>query len=53
MELKNTLDILNNQIEIEYFIHGAVCISYSGRCMMSNNFSMRDANVGGCAQSCR
>lgn len=52
-ELKSTLDILNNQIEIEYFIHGAVCISYSGRCMMSNNFSMRDANVGGCAQSCR
>lgn len=52
-ELKNTLDVLDNKIEIEYFIHGAVCISYSGRCMMSNNFSMRDANVGGCAQSCR
>lgn len=40
-------------IEIEYFIHGAVCISYSGRCTMSNNFSYRDANIGGCAQSCR
>lgn len=52
-ELKLLLDALNQQIEIEYFIHGAVCISYSGRCMMSNNFSLRDANVGGCAQSCR
>ncbi|MEG0992099.1 MAG: U32 family peptidase [Malacoplasma sp.] len=52
-ELKATLEVLDNKIEIEYFIHGAVCISYSGRCMMSNNFSMRDANVGGCAQSCR
>lgn len=52
-ELKFLLKNLNNAIEIEYFIHGAVCISYSGRCMMSNNFSLRDANVGGCAQSCR
>ncbi len=52
-ELKILLKNLNNEIEIEYFIHGAVCISYSGRCMMSNNFSLRDANVGGCAQSCR
>ncbi len=52
-ELKLLLENLNNEIEIEYFIHGAVCISYSGRCMMSNNFSFRDANVGGCAQSCR
>lgn len=52
-ELKLMLKNLNNLIEIEYFIHGAVCISYSGRCMMSNNFSLRDANVGGCAQSCR
>lgn len=52
-ELKLLLKNVNNEIEIEYFIHGAVCISYSGRCMMSNNFSLRDANVGGCAQSCR
>lgn len=52
-ELSLILKNLNNAIEIEYFIHGAVCISYSGRCMMSNNFSLRDANVGGCAQSCR
>ncbi len=44
---------LENKIDVEMFIHGAVCISYSGRCMMSNNFSLRDSNVGGCAQSCR
>lgn len=44
---------LKDLIEIEYFIHGAVCISYSGRCTMSNNFSYRDANIGGCAHSCR
>lgn len=52
-ELKLLDKNLNQQVELEYFIHGAVCISYSGRCMMSNNFSLRDANVGGCAQSCR
>ncbi len=40
-------------IDIEYFIHGAMCIAYSGRCMLSNYFSRRDANRGGCSQSCR
>lgn len=44
---------LNGIMEVEYFIHGALCVGYSGHCMMSNNFSLRDANVGGCAQSCR
>ncbi len=56
LSLKEIEDItinLKDAIELEVFIHGAVCISYSGRCMMSNNFSLRDANVGGCAQSCR
>ncbi len=52
-EIRKTSENLKNEIELEIFIHGAVCISYSGRCMMSNNFSLRDANVGGCAQSCR
>ncbi len=52
-EIESLMKNLNNQIEVEVFIHGAVCISYSGRCMMSNNFSLRDANIGGCAQSCR
>ncbi len=40
-------------IEIETFIHGAMCISYSGRCVLSNHMTERDANRGGCAQSCR
>ena len=43
----------NTDIEIEAFIHGAMCISYSGRCTSSNHMSMRDANRGGCSQSCR
>lgn len=56
LELHELQAITHNNhhlIEIEAFIHGAVCIAYSGRCMMSNNFSLRDANSGGCAQSCR
>lgn len=40
-------------IEIEAFIHGAMCISYSGRCTLSNHMADRDANRGGCTQSCR
>lgn len=40
-------------IEVEYFVHGALCIAYSGRCMLSNYYSRRDANRGGCSQSCR
>ncbi|EIW18420.1 MULTISPECIES: peptidase U32 family protein [Pelosinus] len=40
-------------IELEAFIHGAMCISYSGRCLMSNYFTDRDANRGQCAQPCR
>ncbi len=51
--LKMISNKLKDIIEIEFFIHGAVCISYSGRCTMSNNFSFRDANIGGCAHSCR
>lgn len=43
----------NTDIDLEYFIHGAMCIHYSGRCMLSNYFSRRDANRGGCSQSCR
>ncbi|NQF64060.1 U32 family peptidase [Streptococcus suis] len=40
-------------VEIEAFVHGAMCISYSGRCVLSNHMSKRDANRGGCSQSCR
>jgi putative protease len=43
----------HTDVEIEAFIHGAMCISYSGRCVLSNHMSMRDANRGGCSQSCR
>ncbi len=40
-------------IEIETFVHGAMCSSYSGRCVLSNHFTDRDSNRGGCSQSCR
>ncbi len=40
-------------IEIEQFVHGAMCSSYSGRCVLSNHFTDRDSNRGGCCQSCR
>ncbi len=39
--------------ELEVFIHGGMCVSYSGRCTMSNTMTGRDANRGGCAHSCR
>ncbi len=45
--------IKNNDIEIECFIHGAMCAGYSGRCVLSNFFTSRDANRGGCSQICR
>lgn len=40
-------------LELEAFVHGAMCISYSGRCLLSNYFTSRDANRGQCAQACR
>lgn len=40
-------------VEVECFVHGAMCSSYSGRCVLSNYFTKRDANRGGCAQICR
>lgn len=40
-------------LEIEMFVHGAMCISYSGRCLMSNFMTNRDANKGACSQPCR
>jgi putative protease len=41
------------EMEIETFIHGAMCIAYSGRCLLSNYFTGRDANLGACTHSCR
>ena len=46
--IKNNVDI-----EIETFIHGAMCASYSGRCVLSNYLTNRDSNRGGCSQICR
>ena len=43
----------NTDIDLEVFIHGGMCVSISGRCMLSNNMTNRDANRGGCAHSCR
>ncbi|MBQ7515570.1 MAG: U32 family peptidase [Schwartzia sp.] len=40
-------------VELEMFVHGAMCISYSGRCLMSSYFTGRDSNRGNCAQACR
>lgn len=40
-------------LPIEVFIHGGMCVNYSGRCTLSNYMTLRDANRGGCAQSCR
>lgn len=40
-------------VELEVFVHGAMCISYSGRCLLSNYMTGRDANRGDCAQACR
>ncbi|MGV3041405.1 peptidase U32 family protein [Staphylococcus rostri] len=51
MEMKEMKDKVD--IEIEAFIHGAMCIAYSGRCTLSNHMTARDSNRGGCCQSCR
>ncbi len=51
---KNIQEIIEKTgIEVECFLHGAMCSSYSGRCVLSNYFTNRDANRGGCAQICR
>ena len=50
-EIKEIID--KTGVEVETFVHGAMCSSYSGRCVLSNYFTNRDANRGGCAQICR
>lgn len=45
--------IKDTGIEVEAFIHGAMCTSFSGKCVLSNYMTLRDANRGGCAQVCR
>ena len=52
-EIKGIRENIPDDLEIEAFIHGAMCISYSGRCLLSNYFTGRDANKGACTHPCR
>lgn len=52
-EIRQIRDNIPKEMEIESFIHGAMCISYSGRCLLSNYFTGRDANRGACTHPCR
>ena len=52
-EIKEVRANIPDDLEIETFIHGAMCISYSGRCLLSNYFTGRDANQGACTHPCR
>ena len=52
-EIRQIRDNIPDDLEIETFIHGAMCISYSGRCLLSNYFTGRDANHGACTHPCR
>ena len=56
LSFKEIAEIKNNipsNIELEAFVHGAMCIAHSGRCLLSNVFVGRDANAGACVQACR
>jgi len=52
-EIRAIKAALPEDIELEAFVHGSMCVSYSGRCMLSNSLTGRDANRGACAQPCR
>ncbi|MCF0145454.1 MAG: U32 family peptidase [Eubacterium sp.] len=52
-EIRDLHDRLKGSVEIEVFVHGAMCISYSGRCLLSNFLTGRDANRGACTHPCR
>ena len=52
-EIREIRDHIPDSLEIETFAHGAMCISYSGRCLLSNFFTGRDANRGACTHPCR
>lgn len=52
-EIKEIRQNIPDELEIETFVHGAMCISYSGRCLLSNYFTGRDANHGACTHPCR
>jgi len=52
-EIKEIREYIPDDVEIETFVHGAMCISYSGRCLLSNYLNGRDSNRGACIQACR
>ena len=52
-EIKQIRRNIDDSVELEAFVHGAMCISYSGRCLLSNYMADRDANRGACAHPCR
>lgn len=52
-EVRAIREALPSEVSLEAFVHGSMCVSYSGRCMLSNQFTGRDANRGACAQPCR
>jgi len=52
-EIREIREFIPKEVELECFVHGAMCISYSGRCLLSNYFCGRDSNHGECVQACR
>ena len=52
-EIKNIRKNLSKKVELEVFVHGAMCMAYSGRCLLSNYLTGRDSNHGECVQACR
>lgn len=52
-EIREIREKTDKNLELEMFVHGAMCMSYSGRCLLSNYMTGRDSNYGDCAQPCR
>lgn len=52
-QVKEIYKSVGDKVELEAFVHGAMCISYSGRCLLSNYMTGRDSNKGACVQACR
>ena len=52
-EIRNTKDKLPDDLQLEAFVHGSMCVAYSGRCLLSSYMTGRDSNRGECAQPCR
>ncbi|MBO7288972.1 MAG: U32 family peptidase C-terminal domain-containing protein [Clostridia bacterium] len=52
-EIEEIREKINSEEELECFVHGAMCVSYSGRCLLSNYLTHRDANKGACSHPCR